>query len=205
MNNNQITPKKALNKALLKIKINHSDFDKFVRNFNQLLSQINETESEEFHKNIIADFLKNTYYNPNHFINTKGGNDLVIHNGKDAKTSVGVILEAKKPNTKLVGVNSNSPFDHKAFQELLLYFLRERITAKNLEIKHLIVTNIYQWFIFDGQIFDKLFAQNKDLVKQFTDFEAGILSIKTTNLFYQEIAQPAIESVKNQLTFTYFD
>jgi hypothetical protein len=42
------------------------------------LGSINETESEEFHKNLLADFLKHSYYSPQHFINTKGRNDLVI-------------------------------------------------------------------------------------------------------------------------------
>jgi len=32
--------------------------------------------------------------------------------------------------------------NNKAFHELVLYYMRERITHKNLEIKHLIVTNI---------------------------------------------------------------
>jgi adenine-specific DNA-methyltransferase len=49
-----------------------------------LLDTINEAESEEFHKNLVADFLKNTWYAPNHFINTKGRNDLVIHNTPNA-------------------------------------------------------------------------------------------------------------------------
>lgn len=30
----------------------------------------------------------------------------------------------------------------KAFQELMLYYLEERITHKNLELKHLVITNI---------------------------------------------------------------
>lgn len=41
-----------------------------------------------------------TYYEPNHFIYTKGRNDLVIHNGNKASSAVGVILEAKKPTNK---------------------------------------------------------------------------------------------------------
>ncbi|ELS45203.1 hypothetical protein C789_5023 [Microcystis aeruginosa FACHB-905 = DIANCHI905] len=40
------------------------------------------------------------YYSPQHFINTKGRNDLVIHNGKESRDSVGVILEVKKPSNK---------------------------------------------------------------------------------------------------------
>ena len=35
----------------------------------------------------------------------------------------------------------------KAFQELVLYFLRERLQENNLEIKYLIATNVYEWFI----------------------------------------------------------
>jgi len=66
----------------------------------QLLGSINETESEEFHKNLLADFLKHSYYSPQHFINTKGRNDLVIHNSKESRDSVGVILEVKKPSNK---------------------------------------------------------------------------------------------------------
>jgi len=55
---------------------------------------------KNFIKNLVTDFLKKTYYEPNHFINTKGRNDLVIHNGNKAKSSVGVIIEAKKPTNK---------------------------------------------------------------------------------------------------------
>jgi len=43
----------------------------------------------------------------------------------------------------------------KAFHELILYYMRERITNHNLEIKHLIATNIYEWFIFDVEVFEK--------------------------------------------------
>ena len=86
----------------------------------------------------------------------------------------------------------------KAFQELVLYFLRERLTGKNLEIKYLIATNIYEWFIFDAQTFENLFIGNKSLVKQFTDFEAGRLTSKKTEFFYKEIAQPAITEITDK-------
>ena len=61
----------------------------------------------------------------------------------------------------------------KAFHELILYYLRERITNKNLEIKHLIATNIFEWFVFDASLFEKVFAQDKKLVQHFNDFEEG--------------------------------
>lgn len=97
------------------------------------MDRTNDTESEEFHKNLVTDFLKKTYYDPTHFINTKGRNDLVIHNGDKAASIVGVIIEAKKPTNKAEMVSAEK-LNVKAFQELVLYYLRERITHKNLEI-----------------------------------------------------------------------
>ncbi|MDB9341638.1 MULTISPECIES: class I SAM-dependent DNA methyltransferase [Cyanophyceae] len=201
---NKIQPRQALNKAFLKVKPNRVEIDQFKTHLSTLLAQINEAESEEFHKNLIADFLKNTYYSPNHFINTKGRNDLVIHNGKDAQSNVGVILETKKPTNKGEMLKVDN-LNTKAFQELVLYFLGDRITNKNLEIKYLIATNIYEWFIFDANTFEQAFIENKAFLNQFTEFEAGRLSSKKTEFFYKEIAQPAIAQIQDSIPFTYFD
>jgi hypothetical protein len=81
----ELKPRKALNKAFLKVKPNRTEIEGFKTNLIPLLDRTNDTESEEFHKNLVIDFLKKTYYDPNHFINTKGRNDLVIHNGNNAK------------------------------------------------------------------------------------------------------------------------
>ena len=109
----------------------------------QILHSINEKEAEEFHKNLVIDFLKKTYYCPNYSVNTTERNDLVIHNGNYAKTSVGVIIEAKSPSNKTEMISVTN-LNAKALQELVLYYLRERITHKNTELKHLVVTNIYK-------------------------------------------------------------
>lgn len=200
----ELKPRKALNKAFLKIKPNRTEIEGFKTNLIQLLDRTNDTESEEFHKNLVIDFLKKTYYDPNHFINTKGRNDLVIHNGNDASSSVGVIIEAKKPTNKTEMITTKK-LNAKAFQELVLYYLRERITHKNLEVKYLVATNINEWFIFDATLFDRLFAQNKNLVKQFTDFEGGRLADTKTDFFYKQIAEPFIADIKTEIEFTYFD
>ncbi|XWK90395.1 MAG: N-6 DNA methylase [Phormidium sp.] len=203
-NQNKVQPRQALNKVFLKVKPNRSDIERFKINLTKLIDQINEAETEEFHKNLISCFFRDTYYGANHFINTKGRNDLVIHNGKDAKSSVGVIIEAKKLTKKSEMLKVDN-INTKAFQELVLYFLRERITGNNLELKYLIATNIYEWFIFDAQVFERYFAQNKDFVKRFTDFEEGRLTGKTTDFFYKEIAQPTINIIKSEIIFTHFD
>ena len=196
-----LKPRKALNKAFLKVKPNRTEIECFKTNLIQLLDRINDSESEEFHKNLVSDFLKDTYYKQNHFINTKGRNDLVIHNTNSASGTVGVIIEAKKPTNK-GEMLTQEKINVKAFQELVLYYLRERITQKNLEIKHLVATNINEWFIFDEHLFERLFAQNKSFVKQFENCEA---SKKTTEVFYKEIAEPFINSITSEIEFTYFN
>ena len=199
-----LKPRKALNKAFLKVKPNRTEIECFKTNLIQLLDTINDKESEEFHKNLVSDFLKDTYYKQNHFINTKGRNDLVIHNTNSASSPVGVIIEAKKPTQKSEMLSLDK-INVKAFQELVLYYLRERITHKNIEVKYLIATNINQWFIFDATLFDRLFAQNKTLVKQFVDFEEGRLAEIKTDFFYKQIAEPFIAEIKHDIEFTYFD
>jgi len=200
----ELKPRKALNKAFLKVKPNRTEIEGFKTNLITLLDRTNDTESEEFHKNLVSDFLKDTYYKQNHFINTKGRNDLVIHNGQNANSTVGVILEAKKPTNKSEMITTKK-LNAKAFQELVLYYLRERITHKNLEVKHLVATNINEWFIFDATLFDRLFAQNKNLVKQFNDFEAGRLADTKTDFFYKQIAEPFIADITAEIEFTYFN
>ncbi|MBP6585745.1 MAG: Eco57I restriction-modification methylase domain-containing protein [Flavobacterium sp.] len=208
-------PRKALNKAFLKVKPIRTEIESFKTNLISLLDRTNDIESEEFHKNLVSDFLKKTYYDPNHYINTKGRNDLVIHNGNNTSSSVGVIIEAKKPTNKSEMIKSFAEGDSpkqmisklnvKAFQELVLYYLRERITHKNLEVKHLVATNINEWFIFDAILFDRLFAQNKNLVKQFIDFEEGRLSDTKTDFFYKQIAEPFISELNAEIEIAYFN
>lgn len=198
-----LIPRKALNKAYLKSKPLRSNIESFKENLIKLLEQINHAESEEFNKNVLSDFLKNTYYKDNYSINTKGRNDLVIHNGKTAQETVGVIIEAKRASNAEMLKQGN--INTKAMQELVLYYLRERITNKNLEVKHLIATSVNEWFIFDANVFEKNFAQNKKLIKQFEDFEAKVLSGITTDFFYKEIAERAIDEVKDSIEFTYIN
>jgi hypothetical protein len=194
----------SVNKAYLKVKPNRTQIETFKRNITNLFVQIKESESEEFHKNIISEFLKNTYYSPGYYINTKGRSDLVIHNGKDSKSTVGVLFEVKKPGNKSE-MPTHENINTKAFQELILYYLRERTSGKNIEVKHLVITNIFEWFIFNANDFEKLFADDKSIVKQFTDFEEGRLPGTNTDFFYKNIAEPFVEKIESQISVTYFD
>jgi hypothetical protein len=201
---NRLNLRNSINKAYLKVKPNRTQIETFKKNITNLFDQIKESESEEFHKNIISEFLKNTYYSPTYYINTKSRYDLVIHNGKDSGSTVGVIFETKKPGNK-AEMPTPGNINSKAFQELVLYFLRERISNNNLEIRHLIITNIFEWYIFNSTDFNKLFAEDKEIVNQFTEFEEGKLLGTNTDFFYKSIAETFIRKLQSKISVTYFD
>ena len=197
-------PKKSLSKAFLKYRPLKSELDKFKVNLSGLLGKINEIEREENQKNYIRDFLLNTYYKDQYDVNTKDVKDLVIHNGKTNKSSVGVIIEAKRPGNRSEMI-SGGKLNCKAFQELVLYYLHERIDEKNIDIKYCIVTNIYEWYIFDASYFEKYFYSDKKFVKQYEEWKKGQKVTGDTNLFYNEIAKPFIDRSDLEIQATHFD
>ncbi len=196
-----IKPIKALNKAYLKEKVSRDHIVLFKKNLQQLLGRINEQESEEHLKNVIANFLKDTWYKEQFEINTKDRNDLVIHTGKTTKEPVGVILEVKKPSNKSEMMTEAKP-NAKALQELILYYLRERFDHSNTDIKYLVVTNIYEWYIIDEVWFEKNVFRNNKLKK---DYENWKLSGKDTKFFYDSIAKAFLDEVTEEMPAAYFD
>jgi adenine-specific DNA-methyltransferase len=198
------TPKQSLNKAFLKIRPLRSDIDHFKENLIKLLGKIDEIEREENQKTHVRDFLRDTYYKETNEINTKDTKDLVIHIGKTNKDKVGIILEAKRPSNRSEMITAGKP-NAKAFQELVLYYLRERVEEKNNDIKFLVATNINEWFIFEASYFEKAFFKNKTFVKQYEDWRDGKKVTKDTTLFYNEIAKPFINDLEDEIPCTYFD
>ena len=196
-----IKPIIALNKAYLKEKVSRDHIELFKKNLQQLLGRINEQESEEHLKNVIADFLKDTWYKEQFEINTKDRNDLVIHTGKTTKEPVGVILEVKKPSNKSEMMTEAKP-NAKALQELILYYLRERFDHSNTDIKYLVVTNIYEWYIIDEVWFEKNVFRNSKLKR---DYENWKLSGKDTKFFYDSIAKAFLDEVTEEMPSAYFD
>ncbi len=189
-----LKPSQTISKAYLKEKPKAEPFGIFKTELARLLDSIDDLESEEHNKNHIAEFLKRGFYDDSGYaINTKGRADLVIHHGKSTADPVAVLIEAKSPSNKTEMVKTDK-LNTKAFQELVLYFMRERVTAGNKAIKHLIITNGREWFIYDATVFESVFASNKQFVKKFEEFEKKELSGTKTDFFYNEIAKQAIEN-----------
>ena len=194
----------SINRAYRQVKITTDNFNRFVANLKNLLSNISDTETEENTKTHLMDFFKNTYYHPDYLVAQKGRIDFVIHSSKQANAPVAVLFEVKKNNNATEMITPEE-LNRKAMQEILLYYLRERIDAKNTELKYLVITNIYEYYIFDAQEFERIFHSNQKLLKEYRNFKDDRLVSSNTDFFYKEIAAKYIEEVKNQIEFTHFD
>ena len=199
-----LTISKSLNKAYRQVSVDKLSFDVFKSQLKALYEQIATIDTEEKLKGDLMDFLKLSFYGQNYKVSPNGKIDCAIHLGNTIEDPVGVIIEVKMP-TNVSEMITRDNLNKKALQELLLYYLRERVGKKNIQLKQLVVTNIYEFFIFDAQEFERIFYSNKKLVKRFEEFKAGELTSDKTEFFYKEIASDYISQSSDKLTFTYFD
>lgn len=201
-----ITPLKALNSAFYKMPVLQSEIEKLSSNLDIYIKQGKANESEEYHKGLIKDFLANTWYSPDYSVNTNGREDLVIYNGSGTESKPTVIIEAKSPTNVAEMFSINNP-NCKAMQECVYYFLQENLRFGNNEVKHIIITDYNDFYIFDAKDFSRFFlAKTNPIVEQFNKFEAKQLSDTKTSYFYEKCAKPAIAKwLENEnITITHF-
>jgi adenine-specific DNA-methyltransferase len=198
------SPVKPLSKAYLKQSLKREQIELFKANLARMFERIRTDEHEEHLKNIVSDFLKDTWYKQTNEINTSGRADLAIHNGTTSTSSVGVLIEVKRPTNRNEMISPERP-NAKALHELLHYYMQERYIKDNKEIRHLIICNIHEWYIFDAVDFERFFIHNQKLVKSYKDWNDGLLVSTNTDWFYQEIAKDFIEKEPDELPCTYFD
>ena len=197
-------PAQSLGKHFIKLRPLRNEIELFKKNLIHLFENIDEIEREENQKNHVRDFLRESYYKNSNEVNTKGSIDLVIHNGKTNKDTVGVIIEAKRPSNKFEMISENN-MNTKSFHELVLYYLQERVEEKNIDIKYLIITNVYQWYIFEAADFEKIFYRNKSFLKHYEEWKNKQKSAADTYFFYNEIAKTFIEKSDERINCTFFD
>ena len=198
-------PIQTINKSYQKNKISRIDFDNFKAQLEVIIKKIDADESEEQLKNVLIQFLKNTFYQNNE-VNTKGRTDLAIYNGESNKSTVGVIFETKKPDNQ-VDMISKTDLNKKALHEIILYYLQERIEFGNTEIKNIIVSNVNEWFIFDAADFERAFYNKGTcfLVSEYKKWKTGQKISKSTDFFYNEIAKKYIAQSETEIDCTYLD
>ena len=197
-------PKKAI-KAFLKQKPLRSEIDLFKKNLITLLDKISVIEKqdkdvrEEHLKNDMRDFLRDTFYRESHAINIKEDKDLVIHLGKKIDSNVGVIIETKRPSNTLEMISIDNA-NKKALHEIILYYFGERNNGNN-ELKQLIISNIYEWYIIDANYFDKFIYRNNAIKKL---YETKLNDKKDNPWFYEEVAK-LIEKANVEIPCVYIN
>jgi hypothetical protein len=197
----KIKPSKSLNKAYYKQSLSREQIEIFKKELQNTFNHIDEKQDEEYHKNIIADLFKNVYCKDKYLVNVNKKEDLVIRLGNTTSDDVGVLLEFKKPTEKRDMVSAENA-NVKALQELVLYYLRQTVDNDNHKITNLVVTNIYEWFIFDGVWFEKNIFRNTKLKKDYLDFKT---SGHDTKYFYENIAAKHLAEFKDEVPCTYFN
>lgn len=196
----ELKPSQAVNKAYLNDAVAESDIKRFRTALAKLLQDINPSETEEHNKTFAEIFLRESFYDKNYTVNTKQKTDAAIfENQSGGKLIPVVLIEVKGPGRP--DMVSNADLNQKALHELVLYYLREEIREGNTDVKHLIITDCYQWFVFEKKLFYQLFAKNKSFVKKVLEAD----KTENTDYIYKQIIKPEVERVKHRLQYTYFD
>jgi len=191
---------KALNKAYLKEKISRNNIELFKQQLMQLFSKTMDGCSEDTLKDFVTELLRNTWYNPNHLITiNKERKDLSIHTGKLLKDPVAVIAEIKKIGSTEM-MTAAKP-NVKALHELVLYYMQERISVGNNEIKYLLATDINNWVLIDANEFDKKIFRNVKIKKL---FEVFVNDGKDNPFFYGEVKR-ILDETDDTITCTCFN
>ena len=148
-----LTPNQSVLKAYLKESVSLNELQVFRKAMQTLFLRINPSESEEFNKSLVKDFLSQNLYNGNSYmVNTYYRTDLAIYYNTNLQNEHPMVLFEFKGPERPDMVTQND-LKKKSLYELVLYYIREEIQKKNTEIKHLIITNCWEYFIFEKKLF----------------------------------------------------
>lgn len=201
---NIYTPLESFNKLYRKQAIDECEFSVFKDELKELFGNIEDGQVEPTQRKFFTTFMEGII--PKNYLVTheEDSIDVVLHTGEKTTSSKGVLIELKSTTNKEEMV-TNEDINRKALQELLFYYLNERIGKQNNSIRYLIACNIYECFVWDAQIFEKTFYKNKPLLKEYDDFVNKRLDFTTRDKFYEQIAKKYIDEVKDHLDYTYIN
>lgn len=169
--------------------------ENFEKEINSLLENAPRQDDEEFQKNGINKFLKNTY---GYECNTRKKVDSAIR----VDGEVQVLIEVKALNNKTeFPKNRENPLS-KAFCQMVLYFLKE--TEENNSLKHAIICNAHEFFLFDCK--DLLFLKDDKRIKKFYENCASKEGTDhSTKRFYSDLEEYLKKDFKGELRYTHFN
>lgn len=169
--------------------------ENFEKEINSLLENAKRQDGEEFQKSKINKFLKNTY---GYKCNTYEKVDSAIY--VDGKAWV--LIEAKALNNRNEFPKDRENPLSKAFCQMVFYFLKE--IEKNNSLKHAIICNAHEFFLFDCK--DLLFLKE---YKRITDFHKDCAKKEgtdpSTKRFYSDLEEYLKKDFEGELRYTHFN
>ncbi|GAA8756761.1 class I SAM-dependent DNA methyltransferase [Helicobacter pylori] len=170
--------------------------ENFEKEINSLLENAKRQDGEEFQKNEINSFLKNAY---GYHCNTHEKVDSAIY--EDGKAWV--LIEVKALNNKNeFPKNRENPLS-KAFCQMVFYFLD--VIEKNNSLKHAIICNAHEFFLFDCKDFCTLFKNDKEINKLHKDCAKKEGTDSKTKRFYSDLEEYLKKDFKGELRYTHFN
>ncbi|MFP6071262.1 Eco57I restriction-modification methylase domain-containing protein [Helicobacter pylori] len=169
--------------------------ENFEKEINSLLENAPRQEYEEFQKNEINKFLKNAY---GYDCNTNKKVDSAIY----VDGEVRVLIEAKALNNRNEFPKDRENSISKAFCQMVFYFLKE--IEKNNSLKHAIICNAHEFFLFDCK--DLLFlSEDKRITKLHEDCAKKEGTDPSTKRFYSDLEEYLKKDFKGELPYTHFN
>ncbi|WP_154405024.1 class I SAM-dependent DNA methyltransferase [Helicobacter pylori] len=171
--------------------------ENFEKEINSLLENAKRQDDEEFQKNEINKFLKNTY---GYDCNTNKKVDSAIY----VDGEVRVLIEVKALDKKTEFPKDRENPLSKAFCQMVLYFLEEIEKEKNNSLKHAIICNAHEFFLFDCK--DLLFLKEDKRIKKFYENYAKKEGTDpSTKRFYSDLEEYLKKDFEGELRYTHFN
>lgn len=170
--------------------------ENFEKEINSLLENAPTQDDEEFQKDKINKFLKNTYgyeYEP-----YKKVDSAICVDGK-----AWVLIEVKALNNRNeFPKNRENPLS-KAFCQMISYFLEE--IKENNSLKHAIICNAHEFFLFDCRDLLSLLEKNQRITKFYKDWAKKEGTDSSKPRFYQDLEQYLKTDFQGELSYTHFN
>ncbi|WP_231217724.1 class I SAM-dependent DNA methyltransferase [Helicobacter pylori] len=170
--------------------------ENFEKEINSLLENAPRQDGEEFQKNEINKFLKNAYgYN----CNTRKKVDSAIY----VDGEVWVLIEVKALNNRNEFPKDRENPLSKAFCQMVLYFLNA--IEDNNSLKHAIICNAHEFFLFDCKDFCALFQNDKEIKKLHKNCTKNKGTDPSTKRFYSDLEEYLKKDFEGELPYTHFN
>ncbi|WP_370865951.1 type IIG restriction enzyme/methyltransferase [Helicobacter pylori] len=170
--------------------------ENFEKEINSLLENAPRQDDEEFQKNEINKFLKNAY---GYECNTRKKVDSAIY----VDGEVRVLIEVKALNNRNeFPKNRENPLS-KAFCQMVFYFLKE--IENNNSLKHAIICNAHEFFLFDCRDFCALFQNDKRITDFYKYCAKKEGTDPSTKRFYSDLEEYLKKDFKGELRYTHFN